>query len=322
MTTTKFTKKQLYFLKDICDEPEAEFIQKFREEWPTSSMTDRQITGQTDTMINWPFEFEKYVEQHTKSIKKWVKWTEEEETYLKENYVHTNTQTGRKKSTLYKDIIIALEKISGNQRTPASVRRKLTRLRARAGAHIKPHLIISVSLDAYPLHPDLKLKEGETLDKGADYPYSVVCNKGHETKKEPIVFHKGCLICAQSKPLFKHHNPLEAGIFYWGDLIDSNLNDFKLGKTLERRGVDKRAENYGTFEYEEVHKPIGEVEEFEQYMKLRYEEYATHNPMLKENGSTECFDKIVLPDLKWFINIWTTQGLPEVKTRLDMALKI
>ena len=174
------------------------------------------------------------------------------------------------------------------------------------------------------ISPDVYVKPGYSLKYSVEQLPVICYARGHETMKWFFAgkSSSGCSECNNERPKLRYHNPLEAGIFYWGDLIDSNLNDFKLGKTLERIGVDKRAKNYGTFDYEEVHKPIGEVEEFEQYMKLRYEKYSTHNPMLKENGSTECFDKIVLPDLKWFINIWTTKGLPEVKTRLDMALKI
>ena len=48
----------------------------------SSTMARCFLNKQTDTMKNWPYEFEKYVEQHTKSIKKWVKWTEEEETMV------------------------------------------------------------------------------------------------------------------------------------------------------------------------------------------------------------------------------------------------
>ena len=71
-----------------------------------------------------------------------------------------------------------------------------------------------------------------------------------------------------------------------------------------------------------TNKPIGEVEDFEELMKARFQEYRTDNPMLAGNGSTETFKLIVLSDLEKFVNIWTSKGLAGVKTVLDTALKI
>jgi ribosomal protein S27E len=130
---------------------------------------------------------------------------------------------------------------------------------------------------------------------------TVKCNQcNHEWVK---LAHKrtGCSRCSEG---FKHPDPSAPGIFYYGPLLDSPINDLKLGVTLKRIGVEERSKNYGKFEWKEIHKPIGEGEKFEKKMKIKYEKYCTHNPMLKGNGSTECFDLIILPDLEKDIKEW------------------
>lgn len=113
----------------------------------------------------------------------------------------------------------------------------------------------------------------------------------------------GCKVC-KNMDAPRHPDPLAPGIFYYGPLLESPLNDLKLGNTLERIGVKERSKKYGKFKWKEIHKPIGEVEKFEREMKIKYENYCTHNPMLKGNGSTECFDLIILPDLEKDIKEW------------------
>ncbi len=138
----------------------------------------------------------------------------------------------------------------------------------------------------------------------------VRCSSGHiheAITRYIITNNKGenptfCVKCGQYE--FKHPDPLAPGIFYYGPLLDSPLNDLKLGNTLERIGVKERSKKYGKFEWKEIHKPIGEVEDFEREMKNKYDKYCTHNPMLKGNGSTECFDLIILPKLEKDIKEW------------------
>ena len=63
---------------------------------------------------------------------------------------------------------------------------------------------------------------------------------------------------------------------------------------------------------------------FEKKMKIKYEKYCTHNPMLKGNGSTECFDLIILPDLENWLKeqVDTQQFDNEANLALLKACKI
>ena len=114
--------------------------------------------------------------------------------------------------------------------------------------------------------------------------------------KQPGGFRHGCGTCSN---FGRHEDPLEPGIYYVVGLLDSTLNDFKPGITLERVGIAARAKRYGRYEiYNEVHKPIGELEIFEKEMLEKYKSWCTHNPMLYKNGSTECLNKEILPELQ------------------------
>ena len=165
--------------------------------------------------------------------------------------------------------------------------------------------IVSIPVAPYKVpnvHPDGYIKPGHEPTHSKDRVLFICYAYGHETMKYPYnLSRSGCDTCNSFN---KHPDPLAPGILYYGPLLDSPINDFKLGNTLERIGVKERSKNYGKFEWKEIHKPIGEGEKFEKKMKIKYEKYCTHNPMLKGNGSTECFDLIILPDLEKDIKEW------------------
>lgn len=147
------------------------------------------------------------------------------------------------------------------------------------------------------LHKSLRLKPGQDLSRGRETKYWVICEEyDHETEKWVSDFRYGCNTCKTLNHSFRKN--LEApGVFYVLDLLDSTLNDFKLGVT--EHGIEERAKRYGKYKVlHEIHMPIGDAEKFEGEMKVKYETYRTNNPMLLENGSTECFDKTILTELE------------------------
>ena len=316
-----WTKKEWEFIKDAVDLNLTPTIaaEYFNEEFPRD-ITISRMGRMMGLWRNFKGSWEEFVSSSLKlNGSNYNKWSPAEIQIALESV---------KKGLSRNEILSALEKKTGFWRSYPSLDNKLQRLqnnpknkeyftnwRTKTGREIS-------EISSYPIHPDRKLKYiPKVIKKGIKYP--LICNIGHEVMADPEAWHNRCTKCyPHTNGVFRHENPLEPGIFYYGPLLDSPLNDFKQGNTLERIGVEVRSKRYGNFEWKEVHKPIGEVEDFEELMKARFQEYRTDNPMLAGNGSTETFKLIVLSDLEKFVNIWTSKGLAGVKTVLATALKI
>ena len=294
-----FTREQRIFLKTETDKLEygdgyKEIADKFNELYPdrVPPMKGHSISKHKSNVkifMETGKTFEEYLDQYEQTTRERRPFLAREEAWLT-MYTHLREDS----LELAKQYNLKFE----TQRTPDGLMKKIQELNGKGNntTQVGYNTKDDISHHLGKLHPSLIFID-EDITKGYAAWYAVMCKKeGHITMKMIPSLNTGCGTCSN---FGRHEDPLEPGIYYVVDLLDSTLNDFKPGITLERVGIATRAKRYGRYEIlNEVHKPIGELEIFEKEMKKKYENWRTFNPMLYKNGTGECLHKEILPELQ------------------------
>lgn len=313
----KFTEEQMYFIKDTVDLelPTRQAVDLFDETWPgvLSLPRGRTLEIQREKIANDIRDFSEILSDYLLNKRTYISWTEEEVKHLMDNYVYKHTDRGLKQgNTLYSDIALELKKISGNERTAASIRSKLTGLRQNNGVALMKDM--DMHRKDWKINPSLTLVPNQEY-KGKEFFYELICDNGHRIKKSVSGMKDACQICSEVFVGGIPKNDFRPAIVYL--IYVEELDSIKIGYATGK-GQEAIVERFTKWEIPYKYEIVAydqstrtEAAEHEQWLLKNTIKHKTFHTSPGFTGWTEFRDKHIL-----------NQILPEYETVLDTAFKI